>query len=333
MDKVEEILEGLRKKIYHPVYFLSGEEPYYIDVISDFIENNVLPPEEREFNLTILYGKEVDVQYVVDTCKRYPMMSNYQLVIIKEAQELKNIENFASYIEKPLDSTILVLCYKYSKIDRRKTFSKMLEKKSVFFESPKIYDNQVQGWITAYIKSKGYSIGQKASFLMAEFLGNNLGKIVNEAGKMFINLPQGSEITPEEVEKNIGISKDFNVFELQKALGTKNIYKANQIINYFADNEKENPLVKILPLLFSFFSKIFLYHSTEDKSPNNLASVLSVNRMFLDDYTIAARNYPVEKVKNIFSVFREFDLKSKGVESNSIPDGELLKEMVYRILH
>lgn len=333
MQSYDEILNDLKKKIYSPVYFLSGEEPYYIDMISDFIEKNILGPDEKEFNLTVLYGRDTDAEGIVGNCKRFPMMANYSVVIIKEAQDIKKIEELENYISKPLDSTILVVCYKYSKVDKRKTFAKILEKKTVFFESPKIYDNQVQGWITNYLKSKGYSIGQKASFLMAEHLGSDLSKIVNEVSKIIINIPAGAEITAEHVELNIGISKDYNVFELQKALGSKNIYKTNQIIRYFAQNEKENPMVKTLPILFNYFSKIFLYHNITDKSPNNLASALSVNRMFLDDYATAARNFPTAKLELVFHLLHEYDLRTKGVDNASATDGDLMKEMVFRILH
>jgi DNA polymerase III subunit delta len=333
MQSLDDILNDLKKKIYRPVYFLSGEEPYYIDLISDYIEGNVLGPDEKEFNLSVFYGRDTDVEGIVSNCKRFPMMANYSVVIIKEAQDIKKIEELENYISNPLDSTILVICYKYSKVDKRKTFAKILEKKAVFFESPKIYDNQVQAWITSYLKSKGYPIGQKASFLMAEHLGSDLSKIVNEVSKIIINIPAGAEITPEHIELNIGISKDYNVFELQKALGSKNVFKANQIIRYFAQNDKENPMVKTLPILYNFFSKVFLYQNIADKSPNNLAAALSVNRMFLDDYATAARNYPPAKLEQVFHLLHEYDLRTKGVESNSIPDGELMKEMVYRILH
>jgi DNA polymerase-3 subunit delta len=260
------------------------------------------------------------------------MMSNYQVVIVKEAQEIKDIENLASYVESPLDSTILVVCYKYRKVDKRKSFTKLLEKKAVFFESARIYDNQVQPWIASYAQQSGYSIDAKASFLMAEFLGNDLSKIVNEVNKLIINIPKGSTITSEIVEKNIGISKDFNVFELQKALGTKNVIKANQIIKYFAENEKENPLVKVLPILYSYFVKVFMLHNIEDKSPNNLAAKLSVNRMFIDDYNTAAKNFPQEKLVRVFRLLKNYDLKCKGIE-NTASDGDLMKELIYKITH
>ncbi len=333
MKSYDEIIKDFQRKIYYPVYFLSGEESYYIDMISDYIEENLLLPEEKEFNLTVMYGRETNTQNIIDCCKRFPMMSNYQMVIVKEAQDVKDIESLEKYIENPLSSTILVICYKYHKVDKRKTFAKLIEKKAVLFESAKIYDNQVQSWIMTYVKEKGYSIQQKAAIMMAEFLGTDLSKIVNEVSKIIINFPKGSEITPEHVELNIGISKDFNVFELQKALGTKNVLKANQIIKYFAENEKENPIVKVIPILYSYFLKVFLYHNLKDKTPNNVASVLSVNRMFIDDYATAARNYPRQKLRLIFGYLREYDLRSKGVGSASTDSGELMKEMIYKMLH
>ena len=335
MKSYNEIIKDLERKIYYPVYFLSGEEPYYIDLISDYIEENLLQPEEKEFNLHVMYGRDTSIRNIVDSCKGFPMMSNYKLVIVKEAQDIKDIENLEKYISSPLYSTILVVAYKYHKLDKRKSFAKLVEKKAVLFESAKIYDNQVGPWIMAYVKEKGYSIQQKAALMMAEFLGTDLGKIVNEISKIIISCPRGSEITADQVELNIGISKDFNVFELQKALGSKNIFKANQIIKYFAENEKDNPMVKVIPILYLFFSKVFLFHHLDDKSPNNVASVLSINRMFIDDYSIAARNYPRQKLRKVFGWLREYDLRAKGVNNDgtSTGDSELMKEMIYKILH
>ena len=333
MKSYDEIIKDIQRKIYYPVYFLSGEEPYYIDLISDYIEETLLQPEEKEFNLMVMYGRDTDVQAIIDSCKRFPMMSNYQLVIIKEAQDVKNIDELEKYIANPLASTILVICYKYHKVDKRKTFAKLLEKNAVLFESSKVYDNQVPAWIATYVKEHGYSIQQKAAIMMAEFLGADLSKIVNEVSKIIINYPKGSEITPEQVELNIGISKDFNVFELQKALGTKNVFKANQIIKYFAENEKENPIVKVIPILFSYFVKVFLYHNLKDRTPNNVASALSINRMFIDDYATAAHNFPRQKLREVFGYLREYDNRSKGIGSASTNSGELMKEMIYKILH
>ncbi len=331
----ENILLDLKNKIYSPVYFLYGEESYFIDVISETIEENVLSEIEKEFNQTIIYGKDTDIPTIISYARRFPMMSNYQVILVKEAQDLDKIEELESYILNPLESTLLVLCYKYEKIDRRKSLFKSIEKKGILFESARIYDNKIPDWIAGYVKNQNYSISTKACFLLAEFLGNDISKIVNEISKLIINIAEKQEITEDYVEKNIGISKDYNVFELQKALGKKDILKANQIINYFAANPRDNPLVKVIPLLFSYFSKILIYHHLPDKSRNNVAAAMSINPFFVMDYQQAAANFTSGKIISIISILREYDLKSKGVDNNgtSFPDGELMKELIFRILH
>ena len=261
----EQILNDLKNKIYYPVYFLAGEESYYIDEISDYIEEHVLTDIEKEFNQTVIYGRETDVLSIISNAKRYPMMANYQVVIVKEAQDIKNIEDLLPYIENPLDSTLLVINYKYKKLDKRKSFFKQIGKKGVLFESKKLYDNKIAGWINNYVKEKGYEITPKACAMLTEFLGSNLSKVVNEISKLIINVPEKSIINDELVERNIGISKDFNIFELQNAIGSKNVLKANQIANYFAANPKDNPLVKTVTILFGYFSKIMIYHQLKDK--------------------------------------------------------------------
>jgi DNA polymerase-3 subunit delta len=328
-----EIIGDLEKKIYRPVYFLYGEEPYFIDGISDFIEQNVLTDPEKEFNQTILYGKDTDVPGIIGIARRFPMMASYQVVIVKEAQAIDRIEELEPYVEKPLESTLLVICYKYEKADRRKSFYRLVEKTGILFESARLYDNMIPEWIAEYVRNRNYSISPKACILLTEFLGNDLSKIVNEIGKLIINVPAGKEITEELVERNIGISKDFNVFELQKALGRRDVVKANRIIGYFAANPKENPMVKVIPLLYSFFSKILVYHYLEDKSRNSAAAALSVNPFFIPEYQQAARNYPVRKLLSLIPLLREYDGKSKGVENTLANDGELMKELVFKILH
>jgi DNA polymerase-3 subunit delta len=331
----EAILNDLKNKIYYPIYFLYGEEAYFIDEISDFIEKNVLSDIEKEFNQTIIFGKDTNVPSIISYAKRFPMMANYQVIIVKEGQDIDKIEELLPYVEYPQKSTLLVICYKYEKIDGRKAFYKSVQKTGVLFESPRLYDDKIPEWIHQYVRKLNYSITPKACTILAEYLGNDLSKIVNEIVKLTINIRPGGEITEEYIEKNIGISKDFNVFELQKALGRKDIFKANQIIRYFAANPRENPLVKVIPILYSFFSKTLIFHHLEDKSRNNAAAALSVNPFFLTDYQVTAKNYPVRKLVSVISVLREYDLKAKGVESNStnVPDGELMKELVFKILH
>jgi len=312
---------------------LSGEEAFFIDEISDYIEANVLNEGEKEFNQTILYGKETDVPTIVSVAKRFPMMSDHQVVIVKEAQELKNIEDLASYVKQPLNSTLLVLCYKYKKFDKRKTIAKTIAKAGVFFESAKLYENKIPEWINNQLKLKGYTIRPKAAQMLTEFLGTDLSKISNEIGKLEINLPKGTEITDIIIEENIGISKDYNVFELQKALGSKDVFKANQIVTYFAANQKDNPIPKVVGVLNNFFSKLLVYHATPDKSPSNIARALSIVPFFVTDYQKAAQKYPFQKLAQIISLLREYDLKSKGVNNSSTTDGELMKELVFKILN
>jgi DNA polymerase-3 subunit delta len=329
----ENLMSDLKNQIYHPVYLLHGEESYFIDAVSDYIEQHVLSDLEKEFNQSIMYGKDSNVFTVMSYAKRFPMMANYQVLIVKEAQDLDKIEEFLPYAENPVASTILVLCYKYAKLDKRKALYKAIDKNGVTFESAKFYDNKVPEWINEYLRQRKYSITPKAAALLTEFLGADLGKIANEIQKLLINIPSGAEINEDYVEKNIGISKDFNVFELQKALGRKDVVKANQIILYFAANPRENPLVKVIPILFSFFSKILLYHCLADKSKNSVAAALSVNPFFVTDFQQAARSFPVGKTISIISYLREYDLKAKGVDNASTGDGGLMKELIFKILH
>ena len=329
-----QILQDLKNKVYHPVYFLTGEETYYIDVISDYIEKNVLDETEKDFNQSILYGKESDLTTIINEAKRYPMMANHNVVIIKEAQHLsRELDKLETYLENPTPTTILVFCYKYKKIDGRKKFGKTLKKKAVFLETKKLYDNQIPDWISSYLKKKNYPITPQAALLIAEFLGTDLGKVVNELEKLTINIPEGNEITPDTVEKNIGISKDFNNFELNKALGTKDVLKANKIIYHFSKNERDHPLVVTIGLMYSFFTNILKFHYTKDKSRNNIASVLRVSPFFVGEYEVAARNYSIKKSVKIIEYLRDYDLKSKGVNNASASNSELLKELVFKILH
>jgi len=327
------ILSDIKNRIYAPVYLLCGEEPYYIDVLSDAIENSVLNEDEKGFNQTILYGKDVEASNILDYAKRYPMLASHQVVIVKEAQEVRTLEDLSAYADKPLNSTILVLCYKYKKFDKRKSLAKIVEKKGVFFESAKVREDKLPGWISARVEAKGFSITPKAIVMIADFLGNDLGKVDNELNKLFISLSQGSLITEKLIEDNIGISKDFNIFELQNALGSRNILKANRIINYFATNPKDNSLVKNIVMIYGYFSKLLLYHCLPDKSNKEVASALGINPYFANDYHSAARNYSFDKIVQIISLLRDYDLKAKGLGSGSADEAELTKELIYKILH
>lgn len=338
----DQIIKDLKNKVFYPVYFLQGDEPYYIDKISDYIEENVLTESEKEFNQSILYGKDLDVLTLISHAKRYPMMSNYQVVLVKEAQDLKNMvmkeskdqkDPLLEYIQHPLASTVLVFCYKYKSLDKRTKLAKAIEKNCVLFESKKLYDNKIPDWINQYVLSKGFRINPKASVLLSEYLGVDLTKITNEIDKLLLNLKAGDEITSQHIEDNIGISKDFNVFELHAALGKRNITKANMIVNHFAANPKNNPLASTIPLLFSYFAKVLTYHTLNDRSKNNIASELGVNPYFVSDYETAAKSYSPQQTIQIISHLREYDLKSKGVNNGSADEGALLKELVYKILH
>ncbi len=328
----EDIQQKIRNKILSPIYFLMGDETYFIDMISDLLEDTVLDEAEKEFNLSVLYGKETDAQGIINHARRYPMMASHHIVIVKEAQNIKDIDDLLPYVQKPLRSTILVICYKYKSYDRRKKFIKEVEKVGLVFEGKKLYDNQVPEWIGSHVRRKGFKIGPKAVQMLADHLGSDLSKIVNELDKLSINLQAGAEITQGVIERNIGISKDFNIFEFQEALGDKDGVKAFQIVKYFADNAKANPLVLTLGVLYQFFSKVLVYHSLRDKSRNNVASALSINVFFVPRYQRAAANYRPEKIYKIISHMRECDTKAKGINNYSTSDGELLKELTYKIL-
>ncbi len=344
---IEQIFNDLKKKIYHPVYFLQGEEPYYIDQVSDYIEKHVLSESEKEFNQTVVYGREIDLLTLISYARRYPMMSNYQVIIVKEAQDMKSLftkskedskqkddrDPFVEYLMRPTPTTLLVFCYKYNKIDKRTKVAKILDKSSVLFESKKIYDDQLPAWIGKHAQGIGVKINPKALQMLAENLGNDLTKITNELDKLKLNLKPGQEITPEIVEENIGVSKDFNIFELQKALGSRNSLKAFRIVNYFASNPKNNPMVMTIPQLYTYFLKILTYHKLEDRSTNNAASVLGINPYFLSDYIRAAKEYSAEHCIRNIGLIGDYDLRSKGVNNFSTGEGELMKELVYRILH
>ena len=337
---VEQILADIKQRKFKPIYFLHGEESYYIDLISDTLEKEVLSEAEKGFNQTILYGKEADMLSIISTAKRYPMMSDYQLVIIKEAQNIKfgksetKEDPFAAYLENPLKSTVLVFCHKYGSIDKRLKIAKSIEKHGVLFESAKLYDNKISEWATKYIESKGYKIEAKAAAMIAEYLGNDLSKVANEIDKVLINTADRKNIVLDDIEKNVGISKEFNTFEFNSAIAKRDVLKANRIVDYFAANKKENPIVVIIGNLNSYFSKLFTYHYLSDKSKTNVAKELKINPYFVGEYELAARNFNFDKTCQVINLLREYDLKSKGVDSTgNTEEGELLKELVWKILH
>jgi DNA polymerase-3 subunit delta len=330
----EQVIGDLKKKVYKPVYFLFGDEPYYIDRISSYISSHVLSEAEQSFNQTILYGKDSEAAQVSDLARRFPMMASHQVVVLKEAQEMPGFGDLLPYVENPQPSTLLVINYKYKKPDKRQKIFKVLEKKAVWYESKKLYDNQVPGWIAGYASNQKYRMEPKAAALLAEFLGSDLSKIVNEVEKLMVAIgDKNIAITPDLVEKHIGFSKDFNQFELQDALGKRDVVKSNRIINYFAENEKKYPFPLTVISLYYFFSKLLLLHYTRDKSRQNLAATLKINPFFVKDYEAAARRYSAARLVKIISLLRAYDMRSKGWDGHTTPSGELTRELIFKILH
>ncbi len=333
MDEAKQIVSDIKNGTIKPIYFLFGEESYYIDAIASYIEKNLLAEEEKGFNQMVLYGKDVSIDDIVANAKRYPMMSERQVVIVKEAQHLvRTIENLTPYVENPQTTTVLVVCYKYKKLDKRKKLYKAVQKAGVLFESKKLYENQVSDWIRKNLQGRGYSISHKAAILLTEYLGTDLSRINNELEKLQLVLPKQSEITPADIEAHIGISKDYNNFELKKAIGERDVLKATRIINYFSQNPKDNPFVLTVTLLHSFFSQLLQYHGLKDHSPKSVASALRINPYFVGEFQTAARNYPMKKVSGIISALREMDLKGKGVGANVNSQADLLKELLVKII-
>ena len=329
----DQILAEIHKRQLAPVYFLTGDEPYYIDMISDTIENEALDEADRAFNQIVLYGRDVDVETIANHARSFPMMGDRMVVIVKEAQDVKNLENFEPYLDTIPETTVLVFAYKYKKFDKRKALAKKIDKKGVWFESKKLYDSNIPGWIQNYLKGEGYNITPKATQMLADFLGTDLHKIANELKKLTIALPKNKSIDDADVERNIGISKDFNVFELQNAIGNRDVLKANRIVNYFGDNGKDNPLLVTAITLYGYFTKLIKLHCTQDKSQGNLATVLGVNPYFVRDYQTAARNYPPQACIRCISVLREFDMKSKGYESGDVSEKDLYREIIFKLMH
>ena len=332
MNEGEKILAELEKKNYSPIYYLYGEEPFFIDVISDYIERNVISDDEKAFNQQIVYGKDITIDALIHYAREYPMMAERRVIIVKEAKELnRTIANLEPYVKNPSPTTLLVICYKYGKIDGKTKLAKELNK-YVSLESKKLYESDTLKWITKYLKDNNYTITQVASQLLVSFLGTDLGRIANELNKLKIILPKGTEITPSHIEENIGISKDFNVFELQNAIGKKEFPKAMQIIKYFNENQKDNAMPMITENLYQYFKKLFIYSSSIGKADAELAREMGINPFFLKDYKVAAMNYPLKKISFCMEVIKQTDLKSKGVESGSISYYDLLKELIVKII-
>jgi len=333
MNEIKNIVSDIKNGTIKPIYFLMGEEPYYIDKISDYIEENVLEEAEKGFNLQVMYGRDASIDDIVASAKRYPMMAEKQVIIIKEAQDLsRSIEKLVSYANNPQPTTVLVINYKYKRLDKRKKLHKAIARTGLVYESKKLYDNKVADWIRRVLNGKNYQIAPKAAQMLVDFLGTDLSKISNELDKLTLILPKETIINDNHIEENIGISKDFNNFELLKAIGDKNVLKANRIINYFVDNPKNNPTVMTISLLNNFFTKLLLFHGLQNKSKDAVSKALGVNIYFVEDYFLASRNYPMRKVAQIIAFLRDADVKSKGVGANQT-QGDILKELIFKILH
>ncbi len=334
----QETLKAVQQKKFAPIYLLHGDEPFYIDQIQEEIEEKALQPQDKAFNQFVVYGKDLNVGSLLSYVKRFPMMSDRQVVIVKEAQGLQGLETKESakfledYFLNPLASTLLVLCFK-DPVDERKSWVKAAGSKGVIVSSKKFYDNKLPDWILEQCHATGTKISPKAIQMLVESVGNDLKRLSSELDKIIINLQVGQEINAQIIEHFVGISKEYNYFEYQKALIIRDVMKANQIAYFFGKNPKDNPLPPILILLYNFFSKLLIVYSTQDKSENNLALVLGVRPFFTKDYLLAIRNYPLAKIIQIIKDIAQTDLKSKGVDAGTTNEAELLKELTFRILH
>ena len=329
----EKIIGDWKKKLYKPIYWLEGEENYYIDKVMDFAEHNILPESEASFNLTVFYGRDANWADVVNACCRYPMFAERQVVLLKEAQQMRDIEKLESYIEKPLTSTIFVVSYKDKKVDGRSRLAKLLKEKGVMLTTKKMYENQLPEWTSELIQSKGYTIGQKALHLLVDHIGNDLNRIDNEVNKVLVNLASRKNITEDDIEKYVGVSKEYNPFELQDALAKKDVSKAIRIIQYFEANPKAGPIQLILPTLYNLFSKTYMIFGQSARDEKSIATNIGVNPYFMKDYLVAQKNYGYEGIENALLLLHAYNLKSVGVNDIGTSDASLLKELVIKLVN
>lgn len=331
-----DILKDIKAGKFMPIYLLHGDEAYFIDKICDAIEEHALQEHERAFNQTILYGKDTDHLTIADAARRFPMMAPRQLVLVKEAQDIKDLKTLVPYAKNPSPQTVLVLCYKHKKLNTTTEIVKIIKEKGLVFQSKTLYDNEIPEWISGYLAARRLSIASQTAALIGEYLGTDLSKIANELDKLSLSVPAGATISAQDVEQNIGISRDYNVFELHKALGNRNVLQANRIINYFGDNPKNNPLPVIIGSLYGYFSKVYQLTELSQASDKEIMEKLQLRSIYaVRDYRTAAKNYPRSRAEQIIRVLKEYDLKSKGVDYSSTGKSEvdLLKEMTWRILH
>jgi DNA polymerase-3 subunit delta len=331
------IMRDLEARKFLPIYILMGEEAYYIDQIADYIAEHVLAPEERDFNQTVVFGADTTAVQVADMARRYPMMSEYQVIIVKEAQNIRSLEALEKYLKAPVKSTILVWCHKNGKIDARKKVIALADSIGVVYESKKLRDYELPKFIEGYLKEHGVSIDNKSVQMIADHVGSDLHRMVSELNKLFIGMPEEGErkVTPDIVERKIGVSKDFNTFELRNAIISKQVLKANQIVNYYDKNPKAGSLFSVLPLLFNYFQNLMIVHYAPNKSTEaGVAAALGLRSAWgAKDYVTGMRYYSARKTMDIISKMREIDAKSKGLDNPNTPAGELMKELIFFILH
>ena len=326
------IIANWKNKVFDAVYWLEGEEPYYIDQVVNYAEHQLLSEADQSFNLTVFYGKDADWTQVINACKRYPVNAEKQVVILKEAQHMGQIEKLESYIEKPLASTILVVAYKDKNVDGRKTFGKLLKTKSVFIATKKMYDNKLPEWVSGFVSEKVFQISTKAVQMIVDHIGNDISRIQNEIDKLVVNLGDRKKITEDDIEKYIGISKEYNAFEFQDALAQRNFSKAIRMIQYFESNNKAAPIQLILPTLYSFFSKLYAIYGLGTRDEKTIMSEVGANFFSVKNLIIATRHYPVGKVQHILLLLQEYNLRVLGINDADNTDGDLLKELVVKIM-
>jgi len=328
----EKIISDWANKRFKPVYWLEGEEEYFIDQVMDYAEHHLLSETEAGFNLSVFYGKDAQWADVINACRRYPMFSERQVVLLKEAQQMRDIEKLESYIENPLPSTVFVVSYKEKKVDGRTRLARLLKEKGVVLSAKKIYDSKLPEWTQEMVEKKGYSITPKAIRMLVDHTGNDLTRIENETEKILVNLGKRKNITEDDIEQYIGISKEYNVFELQTAIAEKNLAKAIRIISYFESNPKAGPIQLILPSLYAFFSKVFMIYGVQSKDEKTVANAIGVNPFFAKDYLQAAKNYTYPGIENILLLLHSYNLKSVGINDTGTEDASLMKEMVYKMI-
>jgi DNA polymerase III subunit delta len=328
----EKIINEFKKKSFKPVYWLEGEEDFFIDHVVKFAEHQILPEQEASFNLTVIYGKDADWAQVINACRRYPMFAEQQVVILKEAQEMRQIEKLEAYIDKPLHSTILIVAYKGKKVDGRTRLAKLLKEKGVMLSTKKLYDNELPEWTQNLVQSKGFTISSKAQALLIDHIGNDLSRLNNEVDKLALNLAERRSITEDDIERYIGISKEFNVFELQQAVASRDLYKAIRIIQYFEANPKAAPIQLILPSIYNFFSKLLIVHAAPSKDEASVATALGVNKFFVRDYLQSAQRYSPPAVEQIILLCHHYNLRSVGIKDAGTEPMQLMKEFVVKAM-